>query len=97
MKFYIYRFGNYFGNFYFVWKIEDDDVIGDLEVILSIKEYLFVYVIRVMRNEFMNCYLKIGIKFVILWDMYRFLICDVSVVVLSGERVVDDRVLEFFL
>lgn len=56
MKCYIYRFGNYFGNFYFVWKIVDDDVIGDLEVILSIKEYLFVYVIRVMRNEFMNCY-----------------------------------------
>lgn len=56
VKRYTHRFGNYLGNFHFVWKIVDDDATGDLEAISSIKEHFPVYATRAMRNEFMNCY-----------------------------------------
>lgn len=97
VKLYTHRFGNYHGNFHLVWKIEDDHATGDLEAISSIKEHLPVYATRAMRNEFMNCYSKTVTKPAILRDMYRFLTRDASAAVSSGERAVDDRVLEFLL
>lgn len=75
-KFYLYKFGNYFGNFNFVWKILIDEnfVEGDLEVVGFIRNGLFVFLIRVMRKEFDNRYLKCGMKFVVFRDVRRFLI-----------------------
>ncbi|XP_062607328.1 uncharacterized protein LOC134269121 [Saccostrea cucullata] len=97
VKLYTHRFGNYLGNFHFVWKIEDNDANGDLEAISSIKENLPVYATRAMRNEFINRYSKTGTKPAILRDMYRFLTRDASAAASSDERAVDDRVLEFLL
>lgn len=97
VKLYTHRFGNYLGNFHFVWKVEDDDATGDLEAISSIKEHLPIYATRAMRNEFINRYSKTGTKPAILRDMYRFLTRDASAAVSSDERAVDDRVLEFLL
>lgn len=54
VKLYTHRFGIYFRNVHFVWKIENDDATGDLEAVSSIKEHLPVYETKAMRNEFMN-------------------------------------------
>nr|XP_022308033.1 uncharacterized protein LOC111114036 [Crassostrea virginica] len=97
VKLYTHKFGNYLGNFHFVWKVEDDDATGDLEAISSIKEHLPIYATRAMSNEFINRYSKTGTKPAILRDMYRFLTRDASAAVSSDERAVDDRVLEFLL
>lgn len=63
----------------------------------DIKLKIIVFVIRVMRKDFMEKYVKIVFeKLVVFRFMYRFFIGNVFVFINSLEEFIDLRVLKFF-
>lgn len=74
-KLYSHTFGNYFGNFNFVWKIliDEDSAEGDLEAVGCIRNDLPVFSTSAMRKEFNKRYSECGMKPAVLRDVRKFL------------------------
>jgi hypothetical protein len=98
-KLYSHSFGNYFGNFNFVWKIsrDEDSADGDLEAVGFIRYDLPIYSTRAVRKEFVNRYSKCGMKPAVLRDIRRFLTNDSSSGDSSRQQEVDERFAEWLL
>ncbi|CAG2219397.1 PIP5K [Mytilus edulis] len=101
VKIYTHHHGNYFGNFVFIWKIDEDlkHGDGDLEAIDVVREGLPMFSTRAMRREFINRYTSAGSQYkpAILRDVFRFLTQDSSSAETSQQSEVDERVCEFLL
>lgn len=101
MKIYTHHHGNYFGNFVFIWEIDEDLKHGDcdLEAIDVVREGLPMFSTRAMRREFINRYTSAGSQYkpAILRDVFRFLTQDSSAAKTSTQSEVDERVCEFLL
>lgn len=72
---FLISFGNYVGNVLFLWKIlyvSERSVEKELEVVIKIKDKMFVFFIRVIRKEFFERYFNL--KFYELRNMFFKLI-----------------------
>lgn len=98
-KLYSHKYGNYMGNYNFIWKSPPDshNTEGDLQAVTAIKSDLPKFSTRAMRKSFINMYAKTGSKPAILRHMYRFLTEDCSAPESQHQESVDTRVAEFLL
>lgn len=99
VKIYKHRHGNYFGNFTFVWKCDEQEHCdGDLKAIDAIRLDLRHFSTRAMRNEFITKYSQsCKIKPAILRNVYHFLTQDSSSAEHQQQAEVDARVAEFLV
>ena len=99
-RMYSHRFGNYMGNYNFIWKSPEDTedrAVGDLDAVTSIKDDLPKFSTRAMRKNFINKYAKTGAKPAVLRHIHRYLTEDSSVAESKQQASVDERVSEFLL
>ncbi|XP_052249975.1 uncharacterized protein LOC127858198 isoform X2 [Dreissena polymorpha] len=95
-KLYSHKYGNYIGNYTFIWKSPADPV-GDLQAVTAIKHDLLKFSTRGMRKSFFLKYSKCGPKPAVLRHMYRFLTEDDTAAESRRQEEVNNRVTEFLL
>ena len=96
---YTHRFGNYMGNYSFVWKSPDNDnkAGGNLDAVTAVKQDLPKFSTRAMRKSFYQNYAASGTKPAVLRHMYKFLTSDSTAAESEKEAIVDERVTDFLL
>lgn len=95
---YTHRFGNYMGNFSFVWKSPDKTKAeGNLDAVTAVKRDLPKFSTRAMRKSFYQKYAASGTKPAVLRHMYRFLTSDGTAAESENEAEVDERLTDFLL
>ncbi|KAK6189772.1 hypothetical protein SNE40_001768 [Patella caerulea] len=102
IKLYHHRFGNFLGNFTFVWKVpaslaERDDS-HDINVLDEIRSDLPTYSTRAMRKKFIERYSKkVSLKSAVLRDIFRFVTQDSAAAETTAQTEVDERFTKYIL